>query len=94
MTPTHLCSGVSWRSACRLTFGFVDILAREKTRAYTPATVVGEAPTRVSDPPVAAALSSRDPSPLPARPPRLLDTHVLNRGLAGVRSPADRMFLS
>jgi Phage integrase, N-terminal SAM-like domain len=35
--------------------------------------VVGEAPTRFSDPPAAAALSLRDSSPLPARPPRLLD---------------------
>jgi hypothetical protein len=36
-------------SSCSLPYGFVDIVAQAKTGAYTPATVVGEAPTRLLD---------------------------------------------
>jgi hypothetical protein len=54
-------------------YGFVDILALAKTRAYTPATVVGEAPTQVPYPAASRDVVLRVPSLLPARPPRLLE---------------------
>jgi Phage integrase, N-terminal SAM-like domain len=65
---------VGRRSACCLTYGCVFILARTETRAYTPATVVGEAPPQICYPPAARGGGViREPSPLPARPPKLLD---------------------